>query len=214
MFAVLLALSTLVGCDRGGPSPTPADSAEPGACAHPQSLVLQDGSSSGFERCEDGVINRAEAVSFDPAPLAAPCAGDEPEYNCRSDADCTRSAHGACLHGESDWDGPYCACAYTCASDADCADDEACVPRELKDPPGVGPTCERAGCRSNADCPSGECGFRMWDSGCGVYIRLACRSGEDRCRVDEDCTTDEGHECVLTTPEGPFLCSSTQACTD
>ena len=168
--------------------------------------VLLDGLPTGYEQCPDGAINRVSAVAVDPTISAAACAGTETYTYCSTDADCTDNAYGKCATGVEDWSGAtFCGCVYSCTADSDCSSGQVCAPAGIKEL-GWGvdwSMCVAAGCTTNADCTSGECGFDSFDDGCGPVPVLACRDeSQDACRVDDDC----GNDCGAASATGPFEC--------
>lgn len=196
-------LAVLLFAAAGCGSPEPSDSADTGAdpaCADPESVLLANGDPSGFVRCADGAVNRESAATFDATNPGERCRGDEDTLDCTADADCSGVAHGACIHHNAEWDtgapSTYCSCEATCASDADCAEGEACVPADVRG--GINrPTCVPAGCRTNDDCTTGECGLGDYDNGCSWSTDLECRAPDvDACHGDDDCTGD-GETCAV-----------------
>jgi hypothetical protein len=128
------------------------------------------------------------------------CRGDEDTLSCRTDADCTAHAHGACEHDRSPRE-LSCRCVYPCATDADCGSGEACVCAEAMTGPMRGLTllggpvrgarCAPARCRSEADCGGEPCGVSTFHDGCEVTVELACHDRRDVCRAQTDCQPDE-----------------------
>jgi len=186
---------TLLAAITGGCPPAEKPEVEP-TCVDGTSILLEDGSPSGFERCADGAINRVEAGTFDPTIDLARCAGDEDSRTCAADGECADGAHGACVTGEAGGSYgeevySYCACLYSCASDADCATGEACVPPEVSG--AAYATCVAATCADAGDCAATEeCGYSAYFNGCGAILALDCRTEEDACHSDNECTEAEG----------------------
>lgn len=193
------------------PTPEATDDDIPTGCLWPESMLLADGSPSGFERCYDGAINRVEALTFDGTPAADSCLGDEASAECATAADCTAHPNGACLHDPNLTGDPVCGCIYACSTDADCAEGEACVPPEVLEDPDAVPTCVPAGCRTGADCDRGECGLSEHQNGCATLVGLSCRSRDDTCHGDEEC--DGSVRCVVAWHATSFACVG-QDCED
>ena len=156
----------------------------------------------------DGSVNRVADV---PATLADYSYGtsDCIDSNPTTSPDCTpsgcterpngRCASESCL---SDW----CTCVYACASDADCASDEACLRPEHGLDAGLPmPQCVPAGCRTGADCASGECGVTVIPASLTEELQLACRTPSDLCRVEADC--ESGDICSRAGDHWECLCS-------
>lgn len=179
------------------------------ACTGSTPILLDDGSPSGFEACDDGAVHR---VSAEPAPTtigADRCRGDEAELSCEVDSDCTARPNGACLsqypfYAEFD----YCSCVYACGSDADCDAGQLCLPAGVVDNGESWSTCVDAACTTDADCGSGECGVSSWFDGCGTITGAQCREPDDDvCRSDSDCA--DGEECgVRWSLDEPYACYS------
>lgn len=155
-------------------------------CESPQTVA------DGIVRCADGSLNRVAPGNFEPTFKGVACVGDEELRSCTTDVDCNGAPHGACIHTLVYDFGSYisaCECEYACASDDDCAPDEACVPPDVLDEAPAGPSCQRAWCRSNADCgPCGECALNGKIQLCVVpSAQLACRSMDDTCRSSAEC---------------------------
>jgi hypothetical protein len=188
MFVLALA------CGGGAPQPEPT------------SPVFDP--STGFERTADGAVNRVMDVPSSPEDYPfglSDCYGStsQTEPECVPSA-CTAFPHGRCASESclSTW----CTCVYACTSDADCADDEACLRPEHGLDGGLPmPQCVPAGCRTNADCPSGECGVSVVPDSVARQLELACRTPEDLCRVDADC--DSGAICSRSEPGWDCACS-------
>lgn len=127
----------------------------------------------GFWRCPDGSLNRRCAEAIDPRTDAG----------LPDDAACDGGCSGlqVCFHPECLYT-PQCSDA--CSVDADCGSGFACLPAWVQGSQTVN-TCTPATCLTNADCPSGECGFfadEDWYSG-----TLSCRPEQPECRVAADC---------------------------
>lgn len=172
-------------------------------CAGATPVLAADGYDSGFVRCPDGTTTRAHAVTCDTTVAEPACGGDESQFFCHTDTDCTEKPHGTCIHAMIATLGapaPVCSCVYPCATDADCKDNVACVCRGLAPAAGGWSMCAtKNNCTSNEDCPSGECGFSVLaHEDCGeVSVDVVCRSPQDECRTDADCAdSGEGKRCV------------------
>lgn len=189
-------LTALLGCPPGDKAD---DTASGARCVSPTSILLADGSASGFVRCEDGAVNRVSAEAVDPTIDTPACVGDEEVRACETDAECTDGAYAKCIsyidsdtyigYGDS-WTA--CGCVYSCASDADCASGEVCLSPDVE--PLVWPAypaCVPAECNTDDDCASGECGVGAYDDGCDTTIALSCRDTADACRADDDCSGTE-----------------------
>ncbi|MFZ5477771.1 MAG: ferritin-like domain-containing protein [Myxococcota bacterium] len=196
-----LVLLSLGACPLPGGDKSDDTAGEPdGPClgGASESVLLEDGSPSGYERCEDGTIHRVAVETYDPTIPTDACAGDEEARSCETDADCTALPYGKCVTGTT-WDEEYrtitaCSCAYACTTDADCEGDAACVPPGVVETGFDYPVCRSARCETDADCASEECGLTSYFDGCGWDVDLSCRTDADACRVDADC--EAGASCA------------------
>lgn len=205
-------LAALMGCGDEDKVDTQRDtewpdSPAPEVTCEGSTEVLVDGNPTGYEQCPDGAINRVSAVAVDPTISATACQGTETFSYCSTDADCTDQAYGKCITGVEDWSGDtYCGCVYSCTVDSDCGAGQVCAPQGIK-PLGWGvewSLCVTAGCTTNSDCATGECGFDSYNDGCGEVPVLACRDdAQDSCRSDDDCGDDD---CGALGAQGPFEC--------
>jgi hypothetical protein len=219
--AIVLASGLLIACQsqvllpqgQGGAGGERA--VEYPICAGATPELATDGYDSGFVVCPDGTTNRAQPVTCDTTVVAPACGGNESQFSCHADADCTEKPHGACI---SDvyygFGGPeaVCSCIYPCATDADCNVDEACVCRGLVTVADGWSRCaQKHDCTSSKDCPSGECGLSVDKDGCGrVSVDLVCRTPSDECHTDVDCA-DGGYGAHCTTNGGiSWSCISDQ----
>ncbi len=174
------------------------------ACANPEPVFQSDDTDSGIVRCEDGALNRLSAASCG-IPSDEACFGGS--GSCTKHSDCTEFPNGSCqaypsmLPFET---GGTCGCTYGCTTDADCTDGYACLC------PGIssfyaGSRCVLAECKTNADCPSGECGFMEFNNGCNTDVMFACRDAEkDECHSSATCS---GQQCAKITNGSPWMCS-------
>jgi hypothetical protein len=167
--------------------------------------VLQpDGSPSGFSQCPDGTIHRVEAVSCNPAVDAPLCAGTEDVQSCTTNADCTDAPNGVCVSSAGGFDPQtYCGCVYPCTADSDCGASEVCVCDGVVDDGTGWAHCVSAGCTTNDDCASGECGISTFFDGCFYDVQVGCRDDNDACRLDTDCAAGT---CVLTSGLDDWSC--------
>lgn len=180
-------LLAAVAC--GGPAAAPP--AAP--CAVSTPILTASGEETGFARCTDGTVHRVKAVPADPTVAGPMCVGTEATLECTSNRDCP-TAHSRCLHQEaSPWEtggllptGDACRCVTACATDADCGAG-ACVPPEVHHLSSSA-MCAAADCTADPACASGECSYVPSDGGCGGFPRLTCRTAEDTCHADADCT--------------------------
>ncbi len=203
MMPLRLLLLIAIGCPGGKESAL--------LCEDPQTILLTDGSNSGFERCADEAVNRVSDQPIDPVNSGPRCVGDEDVQNCSTDADCTEGPHGACIHQEPDgWGmadtagGPSCSCEYACSKDADCETGAICVPDELS-PNATRPVCVPATCDSSEDCSSGECGLSAFHNGCWWVVTAICRDDGDGCHADAECED----ACAADTGGEDFVCQTT-----
>lgn len=179
-------------------------------CESSTAILDAAGAPTGFERCADGAMHRAEALATDADHTESACPyteadADTYEVYCVTDAECVDAAYGACV-AKSFGEGPGgCGCSYACTTDADCGADEACVPDGLVEGVLMHSTCAPASCRTDADCPGGECGLSLFNNGCAWGAVLACRSEEDACRTDADCDAPEA--CALTGGAETWACA-------
>jgi len=187
-----------------GTTITPSD-----LCENPTQVLQADGTDSGFVKCADGTIHRDHVQKCNIAVPA--CQGNEMNILCASDAECSDGPNGKCAHYEGfDLGGAttYCGCAYPCSTDSECQDGTVCVCAGVVPSNNAWPYCATAACTTDKDCPSGECGISAYNDGCGINVELACRAGDDPCRLDAECA--EGYQCVTSyiTP-GEWACQTT-----
>ncbi len=219
--AVTAALSCLLlsACDGDpGEQDSPVDTHDPAAvqsCEGPVDIELSYGGASGYQACDDGSVNRVSAVDLDPEQYAdrvTECPEDisPNDGNCSSDADCGDDAQHQCGY-ISTYYVYGCFCEFLCSSDADCAEGQICVAPEAAN--GVQwPTCVVAECTGSSDCASGECGVSSKGSECGDWVRLDCRTEDDTCRANSDCTEDQDNLCTARDGESTWACSTWYGC--
>jgi len=85
-----------------------------------------------------------------------------------------------------------------CMTDADCDPGTVCIGDEIGGMGGSDSYCVTASCETGEDCDSGECGLSSYDDGCGTTVQLACRTDDDQCRGDVDCTDGGTNQCVVS----------------
>lgn len=166
----LLSLGWGLGC---GASTSPASGFQCEDTAEPE---------QGFATCESGLKHRPEAVE---CQLGVPRSGMECTTGfeggeCTTDTDCTASANGYCVAGQT------CYCRYACESDADCGEGQLCECRGV-----VSQCVPTSGCRSDADCPESVCAAHRTECGGTGY---SCVSDRDACTTDADCGS--GEQCL------------------
>ncbi|WP_437979642.1 ferritin-like domain-containing protein [Sorangium sp. So ce117] len=161
----------------------------PFACDDPEPIVVAD-QDTGYVRCADGWIHRAEVVTCpSPLPRAKACADPSGATgNCKSDADCTEQPHGYCDVMTGGEVAPGCFCQYGCTTDADCGEGQICL---CGDPVGQ---CVPSRCTSDQDCGKLLCSSYVLHPGCGGTA-FACQTPADECASDQDCSGDE--QCSL-----------------
>ncbi|MEE9384357.1 MAG: hypothetical protein V3V08_13215 [Nannocystaceae bacterium] len=188
---------------EGGSSAAGSDGGEPSGfdCLDPQP-VLQTGTGepSGFVRCSDGIVHRVEVVpSTDPTSHDSPCVDPGEAPGCLANSDCTLDPYGMCLQrndvSPSHDPQAYCFCDYGCRSDDDCG-----LPGYICAPFGVvveRGRCIPSNCASDDQCDSRMCAmtFPLPEDVCfGTPPfeggELVCMTGEDECRLDEECAPD------------------------
>ncbi len=175
-------------------------------CAGAVPIMTTDGADSGFARCPDGTIHRVAVTSCNSKINSPACLGNEDSLSCTTDADCTAKPHGKCVHSEGGFDipGTYCGCEYACENDSEC-DSGVCVCDGVVDAGKGHSFCaQSAACITGADCGSGECGITSFFDGCMYNVELACRSANDICRLDADCTG--GGKCATVYGSGQWSC--------
>lgn len=173
-------------------------------------VMALDGQYSGFKKCPDGTLHRADAVACNPNVGIFACDGTETGTpGCAADADCADKPNGHCGKMITiDLGGIHeiCGCVYPCTNDADCGADQVCVCAGVVPADATSAFCAPAGCLTDSACPSDECGISSYDSGgCGYWTALDCRSPMDGCRLSEECPAGEVCEISLF-DQGPWQC--------
>lgn len=115
-----------------------------------------------------------------------------------ADGSIDRAARG----GPCDAIGPS-----VCRTDADCGTPNlVCVCGGML-PNLPGSVCAPRSCDTDADCPLGECGVGTYQDGCARQTFLACRTSDDACRTDADCTrAGTPGECAPLSATSSFAC--------
>lgn len=178
-------------------------------CAGAVSINAADGSATGFERCPDGTVFRAQAKACSVTDGITSCQGTEATKSCDTDAECTDKPHGKCASvSYADLGGPTtgCQCTYPCAGDAECGAGNVCVCGGVVPGGAASSMCVAASCAAGSDCPTGECGVGAWEDGCGTEVFLACRTAADACRTAAQCTQASAAQCALSSADGPWSC--------
>ncbi len=199
-------VALIVGCEG-----TEVDSALPASilgCDEPRVILDQRDELSGYVRCDDGAINRTEAVDVDvelytDGMLSCP-ESKAGQFACSSDDDCTARPNGRCT---TFWTGcmDVCDCVYLCGSDDDCGDDEICLSPDAS--AFSYPECIPATCSVDADCPSGECGVASARDGDHRTAAARCRSDADECHGEDECDNSAtGTLCMDNSQEERFAC--------
>lgn len=148
----------------------------------------------GLGGCEGGV------------PILFPSGVDSGLVHC-PDGSVDRAFEVACPEGTS-----------PCRTDADCGAGSVCIcPGIVPDTisgwtwpaEGAPSVCVPSSCRQAVDCASAECGLAIDDSSAcgGGEITLACRTPEDTCRADDQCTgTYIDQECGISAEQRTWRC--------
>jgi hypothetical protein len=201
--------TTTTGTTTTGTTTTTTTTPPPTECAGAVPVPAADGSPSGFSRCPDGTLHRNQAVACNPTTGVTPCQGTETLISCKDDAECP-GAHGRCASVITSTFGgatTACECISPCADDAECGPDLACVcAGVIPNANGTSSFCAPATCLTGADCPSGECGASIYDTGCWTDVQLACRGPNDVCRNEADCGQQMGTTCAVPAPGEPWGC--------
>lgn len=142
---------------------------------------------SGFERCDGGILHRAEPVTCETPRTPNSCT-DNTGGGCLTDDDCTEKPFGSCQQDMIFGGvliGGTCSCNYGCETDADCGEGQLC--RCAGDELGLYTQCITAGCTQDSDCPPGElCGLAPDICASGGFL-TACTTPADLCAGDGDC---------------------------
>lgn len=203
LLQLFLVSSALAGCGKSWDVTLDAPEALELSCVDPQPI-----GSTGYERCRNGAINRVGSASWEgDTPSISPCQGDEKLTDCSVDSDCTEGASGLCASEYyNDGDDRRCVCKYSCETDADCESGYVCLGSGIVSKNDDWATCVRAHCETGDDCDSGQCGLSAYYDVCRWQTTLHCRTGDDTCVTDDDCSSDaycahlgEGqYSCVAT----------------
>jgi hypothetical protein len=158
---------------------------------------------SGYERCENGRIQRMTAAS---------CEFCFEIETCRLGA----SACGECPDGElcAHYPDGECRCHQPCRFSEDCKDDEECVcpsglPGEHSATGSPYPECVPASCVDTGACQQGMmCVLSL--ASCGLPERLDCESPPDECIGPAECR--DGSACMFSVDAGHFACMGERSC--
>ena len=193
----------VLGCSGPATDPevsTDGPSTEPIVCEEAllfDGVGLGAGVETGFVRCSDGAINRAEVRDTIPTGAQIPTCDmvNVYDYSCTEDADCAGVDGGPDGVCGQEWVGgsDACHCEYPCERDADCGQGQACLQSWTQ---WGRPHCVSVvDCFSDADCPSGQCGLIAWTPSVGTALTLACRTDDDECRSNADCDPGQQEFC-------------------
>ncbi len=142
--------------------------------------------SSGYIRDDDGTVHRASGQTCSADNPRAACGEAGQHSACTQDSDCSDGPHAKCVQ-DSGQIGPFCRCDYACTDDSECGPGQLCVCAEA-----LGgdrhSQCVTALCNADTACSDGTCGLSVYHNGCFEALTLACRSPNDTCRRDADCT--------------------------
>jgi len=197
----------VTGESGGGPGPTTGEASDSGttvgttgdvhACESPVPILQALGepaAPSGFVRCANEAIHRAEAVAC-AVPITPTSCTDNSAGGCSVDGDCTDAPFGSCQQGSKLFDPDRCVCIYGCRSDADCGSDQIC--RCAGEGLGRYTECISADCASGADCDGGWCVLSPAACEPGGY-QVACLTPADECFGTDDC---EWYSCITYNAE-------------
>src|SRR5690606_29332622 len=165
---------------------------------------------SGFERCEGGVIVRAEPVACPAVDLSTfdvPASCGDNDASCASHEECS-DGRGLGICEQSFYPEPNCLCRYPCETDADCDDGSICLCGIEVPDVGSLSVCVPAECSTNDDCEAGlGCGLAVPRDGCGGPF-LACRTPVHTCSSDVagGVPGDIGGGCRPDTEDGMWRC--------
>ena len=141
---------------------------------------------SGFERCENGILHRAEKLECEVPQTPSSCL-DNMLGGCTADADCVEQPFGSCQQDMifGGFTEGSCSCVYGCATDDDCDPGQIC--RCAGDSLGLYTQCIAAGCTIDSDCPPGEiCGLSPDICAPGGFL-TACTTPADTCDDNDEC---------------------------
>lgn len=161
------------------------------ACENPQPIRSELPGDSGYLRCEDGRVLRDQAIWDLPGNPGPGCKLPKEDLlvsNCMEDSDCTARPFGFCSQNWNLGPGVSCLCEYRCMSDLDCRIGQVCAAADVSGS-GFKKCINAVDCRTNLDCPSGQCEVSKDRSflGGGGAVTMACRSSRDECQGDADC---------------------------
>jgi len=179
-------------------------------CGGPARIEVPVGQPTGYVVFGDGSVNRAAVVPVDPSITDAMIRlcqdqGRYPGGECALDGDCGDSDRDRCVYVDNEFVA-WCECATFCSLDSDCGAGEVCVPPAAKDSAYAWPECAPAGCTTDADCASGECGVASMDYQSERYVELGCRTPGDNCRTNADCRESVDNYGNLCAAGGGFHC--------
>lgn len=159
-----------------------------------------DAGAADMGSCVDPLPTADRPVAVE-CSLCRPMFSDPPgEGECTTHAECTDGINGRCVLGQA---GTYCSYD-TCFVDDHCASDQLCSCDG--DSFSGANRCVPANCRVNADCASGLCAPSY---GCllgGMPVGWYCRTDEDVCTSDEDCTDQVVGRCAYSPSDGHWVC--------
>ncbi len=142
---------------------------------------------SGFERCENGILHRAEKLECEVPQTPSSCL-DNILGGCKDDSECVEKPFGSCQQDMvfGGFAEGSCSCVYGCATDDDCDPGQIC--RCAGDSLGLYTECIAAGCTVDSDCPPGEiCGLSPDICAPGGFL-TACTTPADTCDNNDECT--------------------------
>ncbi|MEE2787213.1 MAG: ferritin-like domain-containing protein [Myxococcota bacterium] len=149
-------------------------------------ILDPNGDPTGVEQCQDKTRNRVESLACAPILGGRDCMPEEVSPNertCDDASDCNDRPNGKCMMDGGAIFPVNCACRYPCETDDDCGRGQVCLCANVR---GASAQCVPAGCRTNADCDSGECAIQFIN-GCPGELVVQCRTDRDTCRTDADC---------------------------
>ncbi|MCY1064202.1 ferritin-like domain-containing protein [Nannocystis sp. RBIL2] len=186
---------------------------EPAACPGELTPLLQADveppAPSGYVRCDDGIVHRAEKLECLVPATPSNCPADAAPGGCLSNDDCTELPFGTCRESiilgglfatETGGSGPTCECEYGCRTDTDCPEGQIC--RCAGDGLGTYTRCIAADCTADADCPGELCGVAGGACSDGL-VHAACTTPQDECDGPSDCG---GNLCVIE--DARWICNN------